>query len=132
MVAAETATSCPLEFTWASTQTMASSARAATGGDVGARLAGAAPVTRFAGACANTKMLPLVPTSCGRNCICAEALTTTWPMSAVTVSGDWGGGGGVAERRAVNDPPLWGYAGPGWRGGMVIAPVVPSQVAVYP
>src|SRR5215470_2838137 len=50
----------------------------------------AAFLTMEAGATAKTYTLPVVPTSCGRNCICPLAFDVVGPMFAVTLSGKIG------------------------------------------
>src|SRR5260370_870772 len=126
MVEAGTATSCPLELTWASTQTMASSERAATGGDAGARFNCTEPMTMFEGACANTKMLAVVPTSCARGWICAVAFAVVGVTLAVTVIGKTGGGATPVAVKAplagvVPPLPFWAVLGD--------APLAPSPLA---
>src|SRR6185503_2624996 len=85
IVDAETATSCPLAFTCASTHTTASSAVAAgKGGVAGARSKRVAPTTRLEGACANTKMLCVVPMSCVRGWIVAVTFAVVDVMLELT------------------------------------------------
>ena len=90
IVEADTATRCPVESTWARTQTIESaSGSTPTGGDV--TRFDEEPCTRFDGACANTKMLALVPTSCARGWNWALTLLTvgvTLPDTVIGKTGD--------------------------------------------
>src|SRR5450631_1269653 len=87
IVEAETAVRCPFGSTCARTHTIAPSSCVAAA----ARFVGKAPLTRLDGACANTKMLPLDPTSWGRAWIVALTLAVvgvTLPVTAIGKTGD--------------------------------------------
>src|SRR5579862_7930356 len=128
MVDEETATSCPLELTCASTHTIASPLVAAgVVGDDGARLAGEAPVTRLEGACAKTNRLAFVPTSCVGACTVAPTSVVVAEYEPFTVMEKTGEDAG---KLAVKVP----VTGRGCPASLValttIVPDVPFQVAV--
>src|SRR5579862_6283819 len=87
---AETATSCPVGLTCASTQTIASSFAVAAMPSDSTRFTCDAPETRFEGACAKTYTLAFVPMSWVRGWIEALAVALVALTFAATVIGNTG------------------------------------------
>src|SRR6185369_4400226 len=109
---ADTGTSCPWPFSCASTQMSPSSLKA---------------LSRLSGACANTKTLACVPTSCARGWICALAeavVELTLPVTSMGNTGDCVATLAVKFPFSARGVPSWCVA------ATVIVPDEPSHPAL--
>src|SRR4029078_9603751 len=79
------------------------------------------------GANANTYTAPVLPTSSGRNWICACTFATPFVVPPVTVIGNTGGGGGLDDRVAGNGSDRTTLPS----NTIPSSPFVPSQGPVY-